>query len=169
MGMGKNCACLYRLMIVSLRILPTYHAHGDSRLVVLTQMQMVIWKGRGFTRLISPARGVRHVDLGPAMFESAPDWPALEWIRWIGSGKRMLWIKAVFPGQFQNDRFFNGYDQFIFADTPVKFMHIWRVQRRWREIRARRRNLAVCMMTHARLGKACALQAFPELVKMILA
>jgi hypothetical protein len=32
----------------------------------------------------------------------------------------------------------------------------------------RKRKLAVGMMTHARLGEACALNRFPEVVKMVM-
>ena len=35
-------------------------------------------------------------------------------------------------------------------------------------LRMRKRKLAVGMMTHARLGEACALNRFPEVVKMVM-
>ncbi len=35
-------------------------------------------------------------------------------------------------------------------------------------LRMRKRKLAVGMMTHARLGKACELNRFPEVVKMVM-
>jgi hypothetical protein len=155
------------LMLVIQSVPPTYHDHGDWKLVVCTKMRLVIWKGKVFSRLTAnTARCAQPVDLGPTMFDSALDWPVIDYVK-FRSKNRVLWLGVQLPGpDFQH---VYGTNPVIFADTPVKIMHIWRVQRRWREIRARRRNLAVCMMTHARLGKACALQAFPELVKMILA
>lgn len=154
-------------MLVIKSVPPTYRDHGDWKLVVCTQMRLVIWKGKVYSRLTANTALHAHerADLGYTIFDSAVDWPVVDYVR--ERGKQVLWLGVQLPGpDFQH---VYGESPMIFADTRVKTMHIWRVQRRWREIRARRRNLAVCMMTHARLGKACALQAFPELVKMILA
>jgi hypothetical protein len=136
-------------MIVIKSVLPTYRDHGDSRVVVCTKMRLVIWKRKAFS-----------------LFDSALDWPVLEYVK-FRSEHRVLWLGVHLLGpDFQH---VYGGDTIIFADTPVNIMRIWRVQRCWREIRAHLCMLAVGMITHARLGKACALQAFPELVRMIWA
>jgi hypothetical protein len=144
-------------------------ARDGTSLVVLTEKCAIIYQGKtyvnprgnpsvGFNRVIDELVYLTERDM-----MQAGSWPVVWRVfggRWLG-----LYFSQFGAGaQTEEHAFHNLRLDYLPLDTSC----IPRLRFVLRLNRKRNHLLAVGMMTHARLGEACALNRFPEVVKMVM-
>lgn len=144
-------------------------ARDGTSLVVLTEKCAIIHQGKTYVNPRgNPSVGFNRVGhelvyLTERDMMQAGSWPVVWRVcggRWLG-----LYFSQFGPGaQTEEHVFHNLRLDYLPLDTGCipRLLFVLRLNRK------RNHLLAVGMMTHARLGKACALNRFPEVVKMVM-
>jgi hypothetical protein len=179
--MGKICVYV-GIMAINLQ---TPDGHG---IVVLPDSCVMIYKGEVYVepRGYRGGSGSEPTYLLARDMYNAPNWPAIQLATWPFKSARQdtKQLMIVFPSNSPGVRL-SFWDQtgpvrrlttfrtdLLFLNTISLKCQTWSFRLRYiirrDQHRMQARMLAVGMMTHARLGKACELNRFPEVVKMVM-
>ena len=146
-------------MAINLRTL------GGQELVVFPDRCEILFRDRLYQNPRVYNGNHRVIYVGDDDFRQR--WPEIAVV--AGTRRQMALHFPLNDGLIVNDR--ARYSMYLDA-RAVTVQHVNLVGRFIRSclecLRMRKRKLAVGMMTHARLGEACALNRFPEVVKMVM-
>ena len=149
----------------------TTHPDWQHKMTVMSISGIFLYNGEAYGS--AEIYGNYDIQLSRQDLEKAGSWPPIRRFDWGREGHQWMKIEMVSYDRGININGLTYFNVKVYRILPkIKlFRRFIRVYvREFRERRENRENrmLAFGMMTHARLGKKCALNAYPELVRMVV-